>query len=155
MTADHHPIATPTPDSHEWIPHAYSQLVSVGEHFDLVRIAGFRGDGIARLLVKAAAGAAGPIVQELYGREWVHFLTRPRTVREFHWPPGIQVWDGRRDFSVEIPALSGGSCLLRWLSKPTPDAPLVGTELLHTVLIRDPAGILDPVDRTGRATSGT
>ncbi|MEU0935608.1 hypothetical protein ABZ374_19875, partial [Embleya sp. NPDC005971] len=130
----------------------YSQLVPVGPHFDVVRIAGLRGLDVANALRAAAGGTPGAIVHELYGREWVHILVSPGTVAGYRWPPGIRALgqDAVRERCIEIPAFGDDSCLLAWHSRPVESAPLVDTLLCHTVLIHELADVLTPSDWTDR-----
>jgi len=150
MTADRHPIAMIP----EWMPREHTQLVPVGEHFEVVRIAGLRGRDVADALRNAAGSNPGPIVREAFGREWVHFLVEPDSVAAYRWPPGILTLDGRRPHEIEIPALITASTLLVWHSHPTETAPVVRTHLMHTVLIHELADVLDPADWTPEPKPG-
>ncbi|MEU0934464.1 hypothetical protein [Embleya sp. NPDC005971] len=152
MTADRHSIAAPPTGRPEWVPREYSQLVRIGEHFDVVRIAGLRGLDVANAVRAVAGGTPGAIVHELYGREWVHILVPPGTTASLRWPPGIQALgsDASRERCIEIPALDDDSCLLAWHSRPTESTPLVDTALCHTVLVYELADVLDPSDWTDR-----
>lgn len=135
-----------------WVPESGHRLRVIGVHFDAVRIEDGRGQSVARGLVDAAGGDAGPIVYEMTGGRWVYFLLRPGSVHRHDWPLGVHrfgVTKFRTVTFVGVPALEGNTWPLRWWSRPTRETPYVAPELLLDAIVdvqnaQDPSATASP-----------
>ncbi|MFI5620728.1 hypothetical protein [Streptomyces sp. NPDC051567] len=118
-----------------WVPESGVQLCEAGVDFDAVRVEGRAGGEVVAVLRRLTADAPGPVLSE-YGGRWFYFLVAPRTAQRLSWPKWVSLCVAREGETtyVGVPAPSGATGSLQWLTPPTPERPYVCAYLLERVV---------------------